>query len=188
VAAFHEKPNQEKAEEFIATGSYYWNSGMFFWRLDSFLKELDSANPELANATREMATAMHANDKGTVRNIFEKLDNISIDYALMEHAKHVMVTRADYPWDDVGAWTSLERSRRPDDHGNVVEGEPILVDCKDCIVYNDAGADQMSVGVVGVDDLIVVVSKDGVLVIPKDRAQDVRHAVTELKARGSRHI
>lgn len=188
VAAFHEKPNREKAEDFIATGSYFWNSGMFFWRLDSFLSELENVRPEMADATRQMAEAIHANDKGSVATIFEGLENISIDYALMEHARNVAVVRADYPWDDVGAWTSLDRTRNHDEQGNVTQGDPVLVNTHNSIVYNDVGAEDMAVSVVGMHDVVVVVSKDGVLVTTKEHAQDVRHAVAELKARGSKQV
>ncbi len=188
VAAFHEKPNHDKAEDFIATGSYFWNSGMFFWRIDTFLEELDAARPEMAEAVRGMHKAMKVNDKGAVRSIFEGLESISIDYALMEHAKRVVVVRADYPWDDVGAWTSLDRTREHDERGNVARGGPVLIDTHNSIVYNDAGAQEMAVSVVGMDGVIVVVSKDGILVVSKDRAQDVRHAVAELKARGAEQV
>lgn len=188
VAAFHEKPNHEKAEDFISTGSYFWNSGMFFWRLDTFLKELRSVRPDFAEATYKMRVAIEAGDRATVTSIFEKLEDISIDYALMEHAGKVVVVRADYPWDDVGAWPSLDRTRAHDEHGNVVQGDPVLIDTSNSIVYNDVGAEDMAVSVVGMENVVVVVSKDGVLVIPKDRAQDVRHAVSELKARGAEQI
>lgn len=188
VAAFHEKPNREKAEDFIAMGHYYWNSGMFFWRVDRFLEELGRVRPEMAQATKDMAAAIQANDKGTVRRIFEGLESISIDYALMEHAQKVAVARADYGWDDLGTWSTLDRTREHDGEGNVTRGDPVLIDCTDCIVYNDVGAADMAVSVVGAHDLVVVVSKDGVLVVPKDRAQDVRHAVRELKARGARQV
>ncbi len=188
VAAFHEKPNHDKAQDFIATGSYFWNSGMFFWRIDTFLEELEAARPDMAEAVRKMHEAMNMNDKGSVRAIFEGLDDISIDYALMEHAKQVVVVGADYPWDDVGAWTSLDRTREHDEQGNVARGGPVLIDTHNSIVYNDVGAEDMAVSVVGMDNVVVVVSKDGVLVVPKDRAQDVRHAVAELKARGAKQI
>ncbi len=188
VAAFHEKPNHDKAEDFIATGSYFWNSGMFFWRIDTFLEELDAARPEMAAAVRKMHEAMKMNDKGSVRSIFDGLEDISIDYALMEHAKQVVVVRADYAWDDVGAWTSLDRTREHDEQGNVARGGPVLIDTHSSIVYNEVGAEDMAVSVIGMENVIVVVSKDGILVVPKDRAQDVRHAVAELKARGAKQV
>lgn len=188
VAAFHEKPKAEVAEQFVASGNYFWNSGMFFWRLSTFLSELDHARPALAAATRAMAEALTRGDRAKAAEIFNTLEDISIDYALMEKARRVVVVRADYPWDDVGAWTSLDRTRVHDAQGNVAEGGAVLVDTRDSIVYNAAGADAMAVSVVGMDNVVVVVTEDGVLVIPKDRAQDVRHAVAELKKRGGKQI
>ncbi|MBN2308172.1 MAG: mannose-1-phosphate guanylyltransferase [Candidatus Hydrogenedentes bacterium] len=188
VSAFHEKPNRERAEDFIAGGNYYWNSGMFFWTISAFLTQLDAARPELARAALDMAAAMRAGQTDRIESIFESVENISIDYALMEHARNVLVVRADFPWDDVGAWPALDRTYPHDEHGNVVVGKPILSDAENCIVYNEPGADAMAVSVIGVEDLVVVVTQDAVLVVPKERAQDVRHAVEELKRRNSPQV
>lgn len=185
VKAFHEKPSRERAQDFIATGRYFWNSGMFFWKVSVFLEELLHASPNHAAAVSSMADAQRKGDAEAVREQFERLEDISIDYALMEKARRVVMVRADYPWDDVGAWTALDRTYPKDADGNVTVGSPVLVDTRDCIVYNEPGATDIAVGVVGAKDLVVVVTKDAVLVIPKDRAQDVRHAVKELKDRGA---
>lgn len=188
AVAFHEKPNEEKAEDFIAKGHYFWNSGMFFWRVDTFLKELRLAQPAMADIAASMTETIRHLDKGTTRTHFEALEGISIDYALMEHSRNVIVVRAEYPWDDVGSWPSLDRTRTRDEHGNVAIGNPVIVDSENTIVYNDLGDEAMAVSVVGVRDLVVVVSKDGVLVVPKDKAKHVRDAVKELRARGSEHV
>ncbi len=188
VASFQEKPTQDIARKFLDSGRYFWNSGMFFWRVSTFLSELDRAQPELAKKTRAMASALKSENTVQAASIFETLDNISIDYALLERAKRVVVVRADYAWDDVGAWTSLDRTRPHDADGNIAEGGPVLVDTRNSIVYNDAGPDAIAVSVVGMDNVVVVVSRDGVLVTPKDRAQDVRKAVEELKRRGGRQV
>jgi mannose-1-phosphate guanylyltransferase len=184
VAAFHEKPNKETAESFVASGDFLWNGGMFFWRLSTFLDELDQARPQLAESTRALAEAMQAGDEAKVDVLFAALDDISIDYALMEHARRVVVARAEFPWDDIGAWPALDRALDHDDAGNVTMGDPVVVDTRNSIVYNAPGAEGMAVGVVGVDDLVVVVTEDAVLVLPKDRAQDVREVVKALKERG----
>ena len=188
VAAFKEKPTADVAQEFVDSGRYFWNSGMFFWRVDTFLSELERAQPELAKKTHAMADALKAGDDSKVAGIFESLESVSIDYALLERAKRVVVVRADYPWDDVGAWTSLDRTRKRDADGNVTEGGPVLIDTRDSIVYNETGADATAVSVIGMDNVVVVVSKDGVLVAPKDSAQDVRKAVDERKRRGSKQV
>ncbi len=185
VTAFHEKPNREKAEDFVASGRYFWNSGMFFWRLSTFLEELDAIRPALAEATRRMADAMRADDDVTVQELFEELEDISIDYALMEHARRVVMARAEFAWDDIGSWPALDRTMTRDAHGNVGVGDPVLIDCEECIIYNEPGGDHVAVGVIGCRDIIVVVTSDGVLVAPKDRAQDVRKVVGELKVRGA---
>jgi len=185
VKAFHEKPSRERAEDFMAMGGYFWNSGMFFWRVSVFLDELLHASPPHAAAVSAMAEAQRQGDANAVCTAFERLEDISIDYVLMERARRVQLVRADYPWDDVGAWTALDRTYPKDAHGNVTVGDPVLIDCEDCIVYNEPGAKNMALSVVGVHDLVVVTTKDAVLVIPKDRAQDVRHVVNALKERGA---
>ena len=183
VGSFHEKPDLELAEEYLAGGNFFWNSGMFFWRISTFLSELDDACPSLATATREMSAAMSAGDEKEVLRIFEGVENISIDYALMERAKNVAVVRATFPWDDVGTWASLGRSRSVDGSGNVLQGDPVVLDCRGSIVYNASGAEKMAVGVVGMEDVVVVVTDDAVLVVPKDRTEDVKRVVQSLQER-----
>ena len=185
VAAFREKPDQATAEEFIATGRFFWNSGMFFWRLDSFLEELGQAAPAHAEATRAIAEALTRGDEAAADQIFAGLSDISIDYALMEKARRVVMVRADFPWDDVGAWDALDRCFARDSGGNVTVGDPVLIDSRDCIVYNEPGSGRMAVAALGVKDLVIVVSEDAVLVVPKDRAQEVKKAVAKLKEKGA---
>lgn len=190
VVNIHEKPDRETAEKFLASGRYLWNGGMFFWTIPTFMRELDAVCPQLAQAVRAMTTAMRANDSDEALRIFEKLEDISIDCALMERARNVLVARAEFRWDDVGSWPALDRTLEHDDDGNIALGSPVIVDCKDCIIYNDTqGGDQeMAVAVVGARNLVVVATADGVLVIPKDRAQDVKHAVAELKRREAKQL
>jgi mannose-1-phosphate guanylyltransferase len=135
-----------------------------------------------------MQRAAQAGDQDALRREFESMESVSIDYALMERATNVVVVRGEFPWDDVGAWPALERTRRQDNHGNVVHGNPVLVDCQDCIVYNEPGATAMAVGVIGLRDVVVVISDDAVLVMPKDRAQEVREVVKVLRQRKSTQI
>lgn len=183
VEAFHEKPNENSAQRYLDAGTYFWNSGMFFWTASAFLGELDGANPKLALATRQMAEAMKAGDDARVRRIFEGLEDLSIDYALMEKARRVAMVRAQFAWDDVGTWASLDRTRPADAQGNVTFGEPVLVDCRNAVVYNAPGKQRMAVGVVGMENVVVVATEDAVLVLPKDRAEEVKRIVQELKRR-----
>lgn len=188
VARFREKPDAATAAEFLASGRFLWNSGMFFWRLGTFLDELDVASPAHADAVRAMARARAEGHDDEVDRVFGELPDISIDFALMEKARRVVVTPADFPWDDVGSWDALDRTQAHDAQGNVAIGDPVLIDTQDCVVYNEPGGEKMAVAAIGVENLAIIVCEDGVLVTPKDRAQEVRKAVDLLKKRGARQL
>lgn len=188
VARFREKPNAALAREFVASGRHFWNSGMFFWSLSSFEREMAAASPAHAEVTRAMAAALARRKAKQAEALFETLPDVSIDYALMEKAKTVRMTPSTFPWDDVGAWDALERSRKPRPDGNIVEGEAVVLDSKGCIVLNDAAAGHVAVGVVGATDLIVIVAGDAVLVVPKEKAQDVRLVARELRRLGAKQV
>jgi mannose-1-phosphate guanylyltransferase len=188
AAQFLEKPTLREAEHYVESGRYLWNSGMFFWRISSFLKELEHANPVFADTMLDLAAALGDGREADAERVFAELPDISIDYALLENAKDVYVAPGRFQWDDVGAWDALARTLPADGRGNVTMGDPVLIDAEDCIVYNAPGADRMAVAVVGCKDLIVVTTEDGILVVPKDRAQDVKKAVIALKERGGQQL
>jgi len=188
VASFREKPKPEDAAKYIASGRFLWNSGMFFWRLSSFQNEFGKANPVMAETLEDLTDALMAEDQARAAKIFDALPNISIDYALMEKATHVMVVPGNFIWDDVGAWDALYRTFPTDNKGNIRVGDPVLIDCTDSIIYNAPGQKKMAVGVAGLKDMVVVVNDDAVLVIPKDRAQDVRKIVIALRDRGATQL
>lgn len=184
VAQFHEKPDRETARSYAASGRHLWNSGMFFWRLSTFLDGIEEHMPDLAEATREMVRALGGEaGAAPIERTFESLADIPVDIGLMERARNVHVIRAVFPWDDVGAWDALGRTRAVDDNGNVVTGEAVLIDTRDSVVFNEAGS-AMAVAVIGLEDIVVATTPDGVLVCRKDRAQDVRRALQEIRARG----
>jgi mannose-1-phosphate guanylyltransferase len=188
VERFCEKPNAVTATEFLATERFLWNTGMFFWRMDRFLEELESASPDHAEAVQNMAAALAAEDQTAVEARFKQLENISIDFALLEKTNRAAVVPVDYAWDDVGSWDSLDRIREHDEAGNIAIGDPIMVDTKRCIVYNEAGAEEIALATVGVEELAIVVGKDSVLVMHKDRAQDVKKAVEMMRQRGATQL
>jgi mannose-1-phosphate guanylyltransferase len=188
VLRFHEKPNAETARRYVAQDGFYWNSGMFFWRLSVFLAELTHANPLYARACRDLESALRRGDGRSADEIFARLPDKSIDYALLEDARHVLVARGRFAWDDLGAWDALERSLPADARGNVLVGAPVVIDSQNSIVVNGPGAARMAVAVVGVRDLAVIVSADGVLVVPKSQAQHVKEVVEELRRRGATQV
>lgn len=170
--SFREKPDLETAEHYLTSGGYLWNSGMFFWTLAAFVSELERARPEIAAAVRAIAGKLKSGDEGGAVEDFEKLESISIDYALMERASAVYVVEASFEWDDLGAWDSLKRSFAPDDSGNTTLGQVRSLDSGDNVVYVD-GTDQ-EVCLLGVEGLVVVVTPGSILVCPSDRAQEVK--------------
>ncbi|OPZ26889.1 MAG: Mannose-1-phosphate guanylyltransferase RfbM [Lentisphaerae bacterium ADurb.BinA184] len=188
VTRFIEKPDAATARRLIADGRHLWNSGMFFWELAAFLRELRSAQPAMADAVDAMVAGLGGGDAAAVEAAFARLPDLSIDHALMERSRRVLVMPADFDWEDVGSWDALERVWPRDAAGNVSLGDPVLVDCRDSIVVNEPGAPALPVSVVGMRGVIVVCSREGVLVVPKDRAQDVRQAVAELRRRGAARV
>lgn len=183
VGEFREKPDRETAESFLKSGHFLWNSGTFFWTLDTFLNELERAAPELYASVHEIAHYLKSGDQTAAEAAFERLPSISIDYALMEKATKVFVAEAAFEWDDVGSWDALDRSLACDAEANVQRGDTIAVQTQNSIIVNEST--QLTTCVLGMDDVIVVVTDDAVMVCPKGRAQDVRKIVDELKSRGS---
>ncbi len=187
VNQFREKPSREIAEDYIKSGCFFWNSGMFFWRISVFLDSLDRCYPEFSNAIRQMRDALleNSNPAPVIDTIFKKVPNISIDYALLEKTDNVFAVKGEFPWNDVGSWDSLSRFRTPDENGNICTGDPILIDCRNVTVYNKEGSEKIAVGAIGLEDVVIVASGDGVLICPKNRAQEVRKIVDLLKERNA---
>ena len=183
---FKEKPDQVTAEEYVRSGQFLWNSGMFFWTLRAFYDGLTAVLPAAAEITTEIALALSAQDEAGALGVFRRLPNLSVDYALMEQADNVFVVESRFAWDDVGAWDALQRALPVSEHGNVLSGSHIVLDTKNSIVINDDG--ETITCVLGMEDVVVVTTKDAVLVCPKSRAQDVKKIVEELKLRGSKSL
>lgn len=184
VASFREKPDAATAQQFFTSGRYLWNAGMFFWRVSAFMRELQQAQPEIATLVRRMTRAIATGDDAGAKSLFEELPDISIDYALMEGAREVLMVRAGFPWDDVGAWDAWQRVSELDADGNAVSGNPLLIECRQCAVYNEPGQDEMAVAVVGMERVIVALGRQGLVVAPLERAQEVRDVVRRLTETG----
>ena len=174
VGRFHEKPSRELAGQYLASG-FLWNSGMFFWRLSVFERELRAALPEAADCREAIVSRLRAGDALGAAEAFARLPSISIDHALLEKCPRRLMALGAFLWDDMGSWDALGRTRGADPDGNVLEGEACLEGTRDSIVCNHAGK-AMKVAVIGAEGLVVVVTDDAVLVVPKDRAQEVRAA------------
>jgi mannose-1-phosphate guanylyltransferase len=180
VGAFVEKPDRATALRYFAAGDYLWNSGMFFLTARRLLEETRRQMPALATALDAMIAAPDFDAK--VRELYPTVPAVSIDYGIMEKAAGIRVIPGTFGWNDVGSWAALHSIRQPDARGNVVVGDATLLDGDNSVVLAEAGAP--FVGVVGVRDVVVVATADAVLVIPKDRAQDVRLIVEAIKKAG----
>jgi mannose-1-phosphate guanylyltransferase/mannose-6-phosphate isomerase len=182
VAQFIEKPPLDVAVQFVASGDYYWNSGMFVFKASRFLAELGSFAPDiLAACSAAFKTA--ATDLDFVRidkAEFAKCRSESIDYAVMEKTREALVLALDVGWSDVGSWSSLFDALPADEDGNVLQGDVLTHDTHDCYVHSTSRL----VAAVGMEDHIIVETKDAILVAPKDRVQDVKELVAKIKKSG----
>ena len=182
VRRFVEKPSREKAEEYLASGRYYWNSGMFCFRAGDFLSELARCAPAVSDAVAAawQATPRTQTPVAIDAESFARIADISVDYAVMEKAERVAVVPGGFDWSDIGSWQALGDLVPADAAGNRVQGEAVLVDSKDCFVRSE---DRL-VATLGVQDLLVVDTPDALLVADRGRAQDVKSIVQRLKASG----
>lgn len=180
VAAFEEKPNLQTAKGYLASGDYLWNAGIFVFRADVMLEALTTHLPESGKPIAALREAWGSRRLSAVlRREFKKLPSTSIDYAVAEKASNISVVPADCGWSDVGSFNALPEVRPLDRGGNVSEGDALLIDTEGSVVL----AGKRPVAVVGMKDVVVVDAGDAVLVLPKDKSQDVRKVVEALKSR-----
>ena len=170
VNRFVEKPNAPTAVDYLADGRYYWNSGVFVWKAQTVLEGIGQHMPALYEGLMKIDQAIIENEDEKIDEIFKAFESQSIDYGLMEKADNVVMIRANFGWDDVGTWSSLLRVVEVDRNGNYTRGEPICIDTQDCVVCGDG----VTIGTIGVSNLIIVASKDGVLVCDVSRDQEAR--------------
>jgi mannose-1-phosphate guanylyltransferase len=188
VARFVEKPNRTLAETYLASGRFLWNSGMFFYRASVMTRAIAQHLPELAaglDTIDEAASRGSDAERETLARVFPTLPSISIDCGVIEREASLHVVRADFGWSDLGSFASVWEHRHKDERENAVPPGSLLVDAERNLVYSaDAGQERRVVALLGVQDLCVVMTDDAVLVMPRDRAQDVRAIVDQLKSSG----
>ena len=194
VRRFIEKPNQVKAEEFVAAGNYYWNSGMFLWSARTLANAIREHMPETAPLLESIAAAYGTPEFDRVfRSLYPVCENISVDYAVLEprsakgeHLSHLYCLPAEFTWNDLGSWASLyeyqlEAHLRGDADGNVADAAGHLaLDAGNNYIYSP----KKFVALVGVQDLVVVETEDALLIVHRDHSQDVGKIVKELSVMG----
>lgn len=180
---FVEKPNFEKALEYVNSGQYRWNAGMFIWSFVTVTEGLQKHQPEMYNACQRWfkVAANPAKLNKVLAKEYPEIKKISIDYALMEHAQNVIVADGDFEWDDLGSWTALARHLKPDPEGNCAVAEFIHVDGARNIIFDARSKDRRTpIAVVGLRDSILVQTDDAVMLAHKTQAQKVKELVKKL--------
>ena len=182
VEQFVEKPNLETAQEYLASGDYYWNSGMFLFRASVYLDELKKHRPDILLAVKKAYEGKSA-DLDFVRldeEAFKACADESIDYAVMEKTSEAVVVPLDAGWSDVGSWSSLWEESEQDNDGNVFRGDVVAHDSKQNLFFSD----NKLIAAVGVEGLVIVDTPDAVMVSPKNRVQEVKAIVKKLESSG----
>ena len=188
VTRFVEKPTRERAEALLADGRYLWNGGMFFFRAGVMKAAIAEHLPALAAGLDRIDEAAVRGDEARVlAEVFPTLPSISIDHGIMEKAKRIAVVPGDFGWNDVGSWQTTWEMAEKDAAGNALPAGTVAVDARDNLVRDltsGAGQSAKRWALIGVSDLVVVETDDAVLIVPRDRAQDVRAVVDALAKRG----
>lgn len=186
VLRFVEKPSLEKAQEYVASGRFLWNSGIFCFTAGTMLREMQTHCPQiLVAATACIERSRMAEGKGFSQleldaESFEVVPDLSIDYAVMEKSDQIAVVPCSIGWSDIGSWTALGDLADADENGNRILGEALVHNAHNCIIQSE----ERLVGAVGVEDLIIIDTPDAVLVANRASAQDVKHIYSKLKASG----
>lgn len=181
VIEFKEKPNLETAKEYVASGAYAWNSGMFIWKASTILKKFEELLPDVYACIEKIGTVMGTPEEAEViQTIYPTIPSISVDYGIMEKSSDVLVISGDFGWNDVGSWENMDVIYDEDENGNILVGNQVNIDTKNTISYSK----KRLITTVGVENLIIVETEDAILVCDKNRAQDVKLIVDQLKADG----
>ena len=181
---FVEKPNHEKAVEYLNSGHYRWNAGMFIWSFVTVTQGLEKHQPEMATACQRWfkVAGTPAKLAKVLSKEYPEIKKISIDFALMEHAQNVVVADGSFEWDDLGSWTALARHIKPDAEGNCAAADFIHVDAARNVVYDARVKNRTPIAIVGLRDSIIVQTDDATLVAHKSQSQKVKELVAKLAA------
>ena len=178
VDRFVEKPNLVAAKEYLATEEYLWNSGMFVWKISSILKNIQKFMPETYEALKRIQDVIETEQEETVlEKEFYSIQSQSIDYGIMEKAEDIYILPGTFGWDDVGSWLAVERIKKSNEFGNVVNGNIITVNTNNCIIQGE----KKLIATVGLEDMIIVDTEDATLICSKDNAGDIKKVLENLK-------
>ena len=178
VEKFVEKPNMEKAKEYLASGDYLWNSGMFMWKVSTILNKMQTLLPQIYQKLTQIGEALGTPEEDKVlQEVFPTVESISVDYGILEKTDSIYTLPGDFGWDDVGSWLAVSRVRGTDENNNVLTGNVLAVDTTDCVVE----AQEKLIATVGLKNLVVVDTKDAMLICEKEKANDIKKVLETLR-------
>ncbi len=175
--SFKEKPDLNRAKEYVKSGHYLWNSGIFVWQVKTFLQGVNLFYPNFFSALLKYQKSIGTKEEKEARKeLYQKAPNISVDYAIMEKAKKVVVVKSNFQWDDVGGWLALERHFGKDHSGNVRIGSSFIMETEDSILYTE----DSPIFAFGLNNLLVVKTKDLIFLCPKEKANEIKRFLSYL--------
>ncbi len=179
VDRFVEKPNLEKAKEYLAEGSYLWNSGMFIWKASTILSNIKEFLPQIFEGLTKIQGSIGSADYNkTLESVFPELQSESIDFGVMEKAKNIFILPGDFGWDDVGSWLAVGRIKSPDQTNSIVNGNVVTVNCSDNIIQ---GSNKL-IAAVGLKNLVIVDTDDAILICNKENSGEIKKVLEKLRA------
>lgn len=178
VNKFVEKPDLGTAELYLDSGNFFWNSGIFIWKTAVIREYIRNLMPEMHDLLETMKSAFRTEEKNDIiKSEFSKMPDQSIDYGIMEKVNNIYVIPCVFGWDDVGSWTALDRINERDENGNVIKGNILNIDTKRCIIESNGKL----IATLGIEDLIIVDTEDVTLICTKEKAQEVKLLLKELR-------
>lgn len=178
VRKFVEKPDINRAKEYLASGKYLWNSGMFVWKVSSIKKAISRFLPDMYAGLEEIGKAYASADfENVLESRYRDFDSVSIDFGVMENADDIYTVSGSFGWDDVGSWLAMERINRTNEYGNYISGDVITINTSRSIILGG----KKLIAAVGIENLVVVDTDDAMLICDKNSTQDVKKVIENLK-------
>jgi mannose-1-phosphate guanylyltransferase len=184
-----EKPDFKTAQKYLEDGNYLWHANYYMWSPKLFLEAYKKHSSQIYEDLMKIKEAIKNGDESKVEDIYNKMEKISIDYAIMEKmsSENVLIIKGDFDWKDIGAWDTLHENlmTKTDEKRNLVRGERLNINTANSIIY---GENEKLIATVGLEDIVIIDTKDALLVCSKSKAQDVKKVIDELKIRGKKYL
>lgn len=181
VDRFVEKPDLETAKKYLASGEYLWNAGQFIWKVSTILKETEKYLPDTYGKLMKIRDAIGTDAyEETLNREFTAMESVSVDYGILEKAESIYVLPGNFGWDDVGSWLAVERLQASDSDHNVISGDVVAVNTKNCIIQGE----NKLIAAVGLDNIVVVDTPDAILIAEKEHAGEIKTVMARLEEAG----